>query len=344
MAEARPYKPSWIDRLLNWIDSLPFPPLVFFVLLCVLYVLVMHLSLWLEGYLPWGAFHPTFIFDSIWIPYGLGYIYFMDRAAVRSIHQFRPLLEVADAEFETIAYRFTTLPARATLVLSILGVSMGLESALSTNFPFLGPGGFSFTFLLWAGFFALGSIAFPVLVFGGFRLLYQIDQLFRRVQKVNLFHLQPMYGLAGVAMVVSGYFIIGANLNAIAELYLGTANSAADTALRDSAIIFVIALTLVILPLSGIRRKIDEAKRSFLADLGVQIEGLSRDLQSEIGERKFENVQGFERSLAALFNLRTQVQAIPAWPWQPGAFRNFLSAIGLPLLIWLAQRVLSQYF
>lgn len=338
------YKPSWIDRLLHWIDTLPVPPLVFFILLYAFDLLAIHLVLWLEGYLPWGAFHPTFVFDSIWIPYGLGYIYFMDRAAVRSIHQFRPLLEISDAEFETIAYRFTTLPALPILLLTLLGAVEGIATSLVTNFPFLGPGGFSFTFLLWAGFAALGYIAFPVLAFGGFRLLYQIDQLFRRVQKVNLFHLQPMYGLAGVAMVVSGYFIIGANLNVIAELYLGTATSSADTALTDSAVIFVIALVMVILPLSGIRRKIDEAKRTYLADLGVQIEGVSRDLQADVSERKFEDIQGLERSLNALFNLRTQVQAIPAWPWQPGAFRNFISAIGLPLLIWLAQRLLSQFF
>lgn len=344
MTDRKPYAPSWIDRLLAWIDTLPIPPLGFFVLLYAFGLMAIHLALWMEGYLPWGTFHPPFLFDVIWIPYGLGYIYLMERAAVRSIHQFRPLLEVSDAEYDLIAYRFTTLPALPTFVFTLIGAAIGIASSIIINFPFVGPEGFSLPYLLWILFYGLAYISLPVLTLAGFRLLYQIDQLFRRVQKVNLFHLQPMYGITGVAMVVSGYFIISAYLNIVSELYLGTSTTNAEMALTFSAVIFVIALVLVFLPLSGIRRKIDEAKRTYLADLGIQIEGLSRDLQADVSNRKFENIQGFERSLAALFNLRTQVQAIPAWPWQPGAFRNFFSAIGLPLFIWLMQRVLSQYF
>lgn len=31
------------------------------------------------------------------------------------------------------------------------------------------------------------------------------------------------------------------------------------------------------------------------------------------------------------------------WPWKPGAFRNFLSAVFLPMLLWIALELASRY-
>jgi hypothetical protein len=51
-----------------------------------------------------------------------------------------------------------------------------------------------------------------------------------------------------------------------------------------------------------------------------------------------------EKSLASLYRMREQIEKVPTWPWTPGTFRNFLSAVFLPMGLWFFQRYLSGMF
>lgn len=350
MAEARPYKPSWLDFVLTRLRRLPFPPLIFFVLIYAIFLVLMHIPLWLDGSLVAGTFMLVFAVDAIWIPYGLGYIYFLEVAANQSIRQFRPALpEVGEREYEDIAYRFTTLPAWPTLILTIVGIAFGVGEGLRVPLPFSGEliQVFRIAYVL---FSSMGYAFLPIMVYTAIRHLFQIHNLFDRVQKVNLFNLQPLYGLSGVAMMVGGFFVFGALISFWGielynrEIYVDVpAASADDIVLIISVGVALLALVALILPLYGIHNKIEDEKRRVLAELGDQVDELRNDLQTDIRAKTFENIQGLERGINALFNMRNNVTLIPAWPWKPGALRNFFTAIGLPLFIWLMQRVLSQY-
>lgn len=348
---ARPYRPSWIDFVLTRLRRLPFPPLVFFALVFIVLLVILHIPLWLDGSVAAGTFVPAFAVDVLWIPFGLGYIYFLEVAAKRSIAQFRPALpEVEERAYEEIAYRFTTLPAWPTLVLTIIGVAFGVSEGLRIPFPFTGDltHVFRIIFLLLSSF---GYAFLPLFFYTAIRHLVQIHNLFGRVQKVNLFNLQPLYGLAGVAMMVGGFFVFAALMNVLSiELYNRQiyqnvqAADGGEVQLVLSVTVALLALAALILPLYGIHNKIEDEKRRVLAELGEQVDELRNDLQTDIRAKTFENIQGLERGINALFNMRSNVTLIPAWPWKPGALRAFFSTIGLPLFIWLMQRVLSQYF
>ncbi|TAK13753.1 MAG: hypothetical protein EPO32_04055 [Anaerolineae bacterium] len=344
MAEKRTYRPSWIDHLLNWVDSLPFPPAVFFILLYVLCVLGMNVPLWLEGAYPPGQFVTAFFFDATWLPFVTGFIYLMNGTAESAIASFRPMLDVSDVEFDEIAYRFRTLPRVPILIFSLLGLAVGISESAARHYVFAQPGMPTFSEITWYIFNNSAFIFLPVWFYFAFRQLVQVNRLFGMVKKVNLFDLQQLYGLTSVTLVVGSFFLALANLNYVIEVFGGTASLTNEETVNIYLINVGVALLMVILPLYGIHNKINREKRNVLSELGQQVESLRNDLQADVSGRKFENIQGLERSLTALFNLRGQVQAIPAWPWQPGSLRNFLSAIGLPLFIWLMQRVLSQYF
>ncbi len=338
------YKPSWIDRLLHWVDTLPISPAVFFLLIYIVCVLGMNVPVWLEGIRPPGQFVTTFFFDATWLPFITGFIYLMNKTAENAIASFRPLLEVSQDEFEELATRFKTLPQIPILIFSLLGLAIGVSESSLRIYIFAQPGPPAISEIAWLIFNNSAFVFLPVWFYFAFRQLVQVNRLFGLVKKVNLFDLQQFYGLTSVTLVVGSFFIALANLNYVIEVFGGTASLTTEENIGIYLTSVGIGLLMVILPLYGIHNKINREKRAVLSELGQQVETLRTDLQADIREHKFENIQGFERSLAALFNLRAQVQAIPAWPWQPGALRNFFSAIGLPLLIWLAQRVLSQYF
>lgn len=53
-------------------------------------------------------------------------------------------------------------------------------------------------------------------------------------------------------------------------------------------------------------------------------------------------VKGLDEALVSLNRLQEQARAVPTWPWATGAFRNFVSAISVPLVILIIQTVISR--
>jgi hypothetical protein len=48
------------------------------------------------------------------------------------------------------------------------------------------------------------------------------------------------------------------------------------------------------------------------------------------------------KTLASLVVERELLAKIPTWPWQPGALTGFLTALLLPIILWLIQRILER--
>ena len=54
--------------------------------------------------------------------YALALIHYLDSVAHRALKTFRPALHIDEAHYLALDYRLTTLPARPTLLASLLGV------------------------------------------------------------------------------------------------------------------------------------------------------------------------------------------------------------------------------
>jgi len=345
MTAAAPYPPSWINRFLAWVDGLPVSGLMFYLLVYAAFLLLTHLTAWLDGLLPAGAFHSNFVFDMIWVPIGLGYIHLMERAAARSIEEFRPVLAVPDDEYAGIAYRFTTLPALPVLGLTLLGLAIGMYEVLGLSSILRPEGRFTLSFITWGLLGGSGYAFLPVWIYAAFRHLVHINQLYGRVARINLFNLQPLYGLANVAMIVAVFFILIANLNYVSEMFLGTRTIVSiEAVLALSGALLTLGWIVMVVPLLGIHRKIEQEKRKLMAEAAQDIEDLRRQLSAEVRGGGYQQIQHIEKALNAVFQLRTNTQAVPAWPWSPGTLRNFGTAILLPIVIWLAQRLLAPLF
>ncbi|MEX1072002.1 MAG: hypothetical protein WEC37_05185 [Anaerolineales bacterium] len=334
----RQFTPSWIDWVIDWVESLPIPPLFFYILFYAFNVIVVHLAYWIGGDLTPGQLRSTFFFDVTWMPFFLGYLHLMKRTARQSVEEFRPALDISRSKFDKIKYEFTTLPFWPVLLLSIVGALGGILAFLN-SLTDLSAGN-----IVWSVISGGGYTFLPVWLYASYRHITKINGLYKQVDNLNLFNLQPLYGLSRVAMLVGGFIIIIINMNYLWEVFLGTPSMSQETIILLSFVLLIFALAVIIAPIWGIHRRIEDKKRTMLAANAEQIVALEQSLQDDLKRKKFTNVDGIGKGLSALFSMRANIQAIPAWPWQPGAFRNFASAILLPLLIWLAQRILTQYF
>ena len=121
--EARPYKPSWIDRFTDWVEKLPVRKWIFYVLL-----LIQVVFLWLDGGLQFDVLLPVIIFNALLIPYLLALIHLLDNQAITALNSMKPALSIDEPEFDDFQYKLSTMPARATF---IIGLTLMVSLVLS---------------------------------------------------------------------------------------------------------------------------------------------------------------------------------------------------------------------
>ncbi|MEX1248829.1 MAG: hypothetical protein WEA61_10145 [Anaerolineales bacterium] len=337
----KPYPPSWADRFLDWLDNLPIPYGITVLIIYGLAALSFHIALWVEGDIRFGAVDVPSLFDAIWSIVGVFFLLTLDRIAHRAMDKFSVLVPRKRRELELLRYKMTTLPpgpalAFTIVVIAILGAGAYLDpSFLGVSNPV--------SIAIYFFFLAFSYSFAPILLYHGLRQLSLVTQAYRLVDEINLFHLQPLYAFSGLTMTSSLFWIIILNFNLVSN-YSGPAVSTIDLIL---SILFsfpyvVLAAATFIVPLWGIHRRIQNKKEAALEENGQQIEKTHRVLHRHLNKADYKKGGEMEKSLASLYKMREQIEKVPTWPWNPGTLRGFLSAVFLPLGVWVLQRFLSN--
>src|SRR3972149_3067534 len=119
MALKRPYAPSWVDRLIDWIEHLPIPVWAFYALLYIASVVGLHLASWLNGSLR-ESFSLVQLYNAIWLPLVFIVIHNTDHLANEAISKFAPAVPTRLAELEDLRYRIKVMPSGVVLALSLI--------------------------------------------------------------------------------------------------------------------------------------------------------------------------------------------------------------------------------
>ncbi len=338
----RPYTPSWANHFVNWLNRLPIPMWVIFILIYLVSVLSYHVAYWLDGAVPFGTPVGILLFNGIWSVIGIAFLSTLDHIANRAIDRFAILVPRKRAQLEDIRYQMTNVPALPALVLtliicgvvilgtffdaSLLGVKETVPKLL-----FMPVYMFSYSFA-------------PIMLFHGFRQLNLVIKAFRLVNEINLFHLQPLYAFSSLTMTSSLFWLLILNLNFISN-FMGGLPSGVDVllALTFSLPYVVLAFITFIVPLWGMHVRIQNKKVTSLEENGLQIEKAHQILYVHLNEKDFKKSGDMEKSLSSLYRMREEIQKVPTWPWNPGTLRGFLSAVFLPLGLWIAQQVLARF-
>lgn len=347
-----PYPPSWLDRLNGWVDRLPFPWWLFYVLLGLAAILATQALQRSSGdYVPgrYLVFHWWF---SGYFAYLLGLAHTLDRSAEEALRTFRPVLhfdgKASDWErsYQDLRYRLTTLPPRSALAGAALGMILGtLLPLLVMRLPSTNGGTLEQAALL----FGFSAKPFPLtvmliqatfatavtgtFVYHTFHQLRLIDRVYRRFARLNLYRLQPLYAfstttsLTAIGLAVFNYGWYGsapALLEQPISLWLGA---------------FFLSMTVVVFvwPLLGAHRRLVVEKRRLLAESAKRFETAVGLLHQAVDRARLTQMDDLNRTLASLELEQAAVRRVPTWPWEPGTLRNLLAAILLPIFIWLVQ-------
>jgi hypothetical protein len=338
-------KKSYIDHLLDWFDALPIPSVLIYMIIFLINVLSIQIGFWMNDPETIGQFNILSFLDATWMPIGLGYIHFLRNVARRSFQEFRSQLDLPETDKEELIQRFTNLPRWPTLIISMLMFALIFFQSINSPGIYFDPVRNPFAIYPIALDGALSYIGLPLMVFFSIRLLLLVNQSYRLVEKINIFHLEPLYGLTNITFQVGLLWVVVVTYNFFAETFRpGNATIADATLIGLTVVLSILAAATFLLPLLGVHNRIQAAKQHELSRNGMRMEEMQNRLYDQIENQNYGELVGMEKGLNALFAMRDKIQRIPTWPWTPETPRNFASAVFLPLFIWLTQQVLSRFF
>ena len=337
---SRPYAPSWLDRFNAWLARLPGPSWACYLGIWLALVLLQIAALWGEGAYPVGTLLPNHTAIAGLIPFLLALALFLDNKAGTALATLKPAMKASEEEYQHLRYQLTTLPARPTLLVSLIGVAsiVLLNVALDSLGDFGGLGDFPISrtliYLTYIG--AWWVVA--AFLYHTVHQLRTINLIYTHYTRVNLFKLRPLYGLSGLTALT------GVSLSVITYGWMAL-NPELWGELISMAIVLpitVLAFAAFIWPLVGIHRILEEGKGRLLDECSMRVETAIAELHRRVDSGGLEGMDDLNNTISSLEIEQNLLERIPTWPWRPETVRLLITALALPLGLWFIQYVLQR--
>jgi hypothetical protein len=338
--ESQPYAPSWLDRFNAWLARLPGPSWAYYLGIWLILVLLQIAALWGEGAYAVGTLLPNHTAIAGLIPFLLALALYLDKKASSALTILRPAMKASDDEYGRLRYQLTTLPARPTLLVSLIGVALIvlLNVALDSFTDFGGLGAFPISrtliYLIYVG--AWWVVA--AFLYHTVHQLRTINFIYTRHTQVNLFKMRPLYGLSGLTALT------GVSLTVITYGWMAI-NPELWGDLISMAIVLpitVLAFAAFIWPLLGIHRLLEEEKGRLLDECSLRLEAAIGELHRRVDSKGLEGMDDLNKTISSLEIERNLLEGIPTWPWRTETVRLLITALALPLGLWFIQYVLQR--
>jgi hypothetical protein len=333
-----PYKASWIHRFSAWVDGLPIPAWVFYLLVLFTGGAVQHLFAWRNGTLGVGQFSALLALTWVWLVEQLYYYGHLNpRYARQALNDIRPLLDLDDERFELLSFEFTMTPAGPALILQILGLLFGLVFAIvvrpaSPELNYNLPG---FLFLNWALTQAMTFAAFYAII----RQMVMVNRVIKQIKKLDIYNIDPLYGLARLTASIAIAIVVIAVSNYLTRMPQHTGSTIAVVFYVSFS---ALALAVFVLPLTEINRRLSGEKERRLRTVYSQIEDAFDKVREGFRSNELEQMASLHDGVEVMLQEKALLETIPTWPWAPSTFRGLIAAVLLPLFLWLVQQLLGR--
>jgi hypothetical protein len=334
-----PYPPSFINRLMDSVKRLPIPYWLTYLLLILLQTGLSHVLSWLDGWLPAFSLNPILFVFPVWLWFPLAIMTHLDSVARQALASFRSLLDVDEAEISRLSYEFTTLPNRSVIISGIFwsviyfiivyGVFQAFFVANGVGIP-------ATVFIIVEGL--LSFIVGGTIYYHSIRQLRLVNRTVKMVDNFNLFQLDPVYAFSrvtaqtGIAWMILLFFTLLSFPIQLAPMPI-FAFLTVQTGL---------ALAAFVLPLWFVHHRLFVEKHKLLSELNQHLESTIAVLHRNLDQNELGDMIQLNNALTGLNTERDMLAKIPTWPWRAGTLTGFLSAIILPIVLFLIQLVLGK--
>lgn len=338
------YRPSWLDRVQLAIERSGAPWWSWYVGFWLIGFAPLTMIQWATGALPVGAFsvyHATLWGTAV---FALALMHDLDRAAIGSLDAFKPALTACDADYEGLALRLTRLPAVRAGGVAVVGAAVGVAEVLTLPAAtaeglglFTSPAARAVEVPM----FVLGWVFFLTLIYHTFHQLGVVEHIYKRFTRLNLFRLDPIYGFSWLTARTA------LGIAALPYAYFLAANGTDPSGIEARHLALVLGISgmaglVFVWPLRGIHRVLSAEKVRLLRESSLRLEAALAELHARADAREYAEMDGLNKLISSLVVEQATVEKISTWPWKPDTFRLFVTALLLPLLAFLGQRVLAS--
>ena len=173
------------------------------------------------------------------------------------------------------------------------------------------------------------------------RQLWLISRIYTRHTNVSIFDPGGLYALSRVTAVTAVALLFFTYIYFALYITNGSINSVINGVVV--ALIVLGALLAFVVPLWGAHRLLVKAKNARQSEIAVRIEAAADAVHGRTDSAKYVEVGDIKSTLDALLVERGVVAKASTWPWEPDALRGVLTAVLLPILIWIVTRILERF-
>jgi hypothetical protein len=304
--------------------------------------LVFHLQPWTLGRSPVGQLDATNIYWGVLLTLMLWVAGSLEGVAGSAVDASRPALRLSDVEVARLRYELAVAPAGPSAL--AIAVAAGLTLLQFAVDP--------------AGSNIVG-LAAPLVVasFVGQLvnvaiLLVLLLQLVRQVRLIratlgrhaivdpflpgplNAFsRLTARVGIAVVVLTTSGFIVVPPTDDWQAFLV---------TSAPYLVIPPIIAAVAFVLPVYGLHGRLEAEKERLQDEAEGRLKALLAELNRDVDSRDYGRADSLNKTLDSMLQQRDALAKLPTWPWSTGTLRAIVTAILLPMLLFVLQLVLTR--
>ena len=339
-ATAPSIRPGGFAAFYHWCYGLPGHGWWLFPSLAGALLVWASVLLWVTGRLAFGTFDPTLTVSVVYGPYALGVLAYLNRVAGRSLNTFWPATGWPERDRASWAEAFTTVRAGLGLPCLLLGTVVASGAFLSAPAAVVGTD--DRDRLIYAAALAPSAIfgyAMTLIALAHTsRQLRLVVTIHRRARTIDPFDRGPVYAFSrftvqiGLAFLVSGYYTITVN---------SAWQSGNPVGLAVLGVVIALGAACFILPLWGIHDRLVGEKEALLAGVEDRMGKLADELYRRIDAGEFDGTKVINEAIAAAGAVQDRIARLPTWPWPPQVFRGFLTALLLPVVVYLISRLIA---
>jgi hypothetical protein len=295
---------------------------------------------WIAGASPAATLLPVQGFNAGAISYLLALIRFLDNKADAALKTVQPALKTSEVEYSQLRRELTTLPARTTLVASLAAVAIVVvieRIGYATPSRYEALAKLPVLAILFHIIDKIGAAIFGAFLYHTIHQLRVVNRIHTRHARINLFRMMPVYAFSrltaptAVGLTAGMYGWVAINPDLLSD----------PVSIGITLLITVLAAATFAWPLLGVHRLLVEEKCRLLDQSAQRFEVTSTELYRRIDGGEFEEMDELNTVFATLEAQRNVLDRIPTWPWRPETLRLLLTALAMPLGLWIIQFVLQ---
>jgi hypothetical protein len=331
------YSPSWINRFTAWVDGKKLPAWTYYIGIAAVLLIIQASVMWTEGEHPIGTIFTIQAFLGGMTSYFLIFIHYLNKRAEKALKVIKPALDVSEEEFRGLSYHLTTMPFFPSLLAGVAATAFAFLLAKQLGRPgsFEVLSGSPISSNLIYIVYLIAWYFFGTFYYHAVRQLRQISRVYTRCARINLLMMRPLYAFSGltaitaVAMTACVYLFFAidpVSFNSPFSVWL-------------TIVVSILAFVAFIWPMLGVHGLLEKEKERLLDETASRFQALTAELHRCVDESDLEGVGGLNTAVATLLMEQSAVKSIPTWPWQPETVRVLITAIVLPLVLWISQYV-----